>query len=251
MTFFVAFVALVIERFLDWSQLRNWQWFFTYQHKLEQSLGQLPSYLRLIAILLPPLIIAGILLLMAKGWMHHLIEFILQFLILFYCLGPRNFWADTLASFYSVDQFYTQSLSRILGVIFWFALLGPIGALLYRMVDLLAYHPTPSLAEPLSPKIASARSLENILNWPVTRFFAFIFALGGRFKLVFTHWKKKVLSGVMENEAILSECGEIAIDYQPQIDETATNDASIKAGLKLIDRSLVIFMILLTITLIL
>lgn len=68
-------------------------------------------------------------------------------------------------------------IERLFGVIFWFAVLGPVGALLYRLCQqlLINYKSDPVFS------LTAERMLE-LLNWLPKRFLAISFAITGHFE---------------------------------------------------------------------
>jgi len=72
-------------------------------------------------------------------------------------------------------------------VLFWFLLLGPAGALLYRLVALSAQGYSQQV---LSPSLASAAKWWlGVLNWPVAHLMTFGLALAANFDGVLAAWR--------------------------------------------------------------
>jgi AmpE protein len=67
-------------------------------------------------------------------------------------------------------------------VLFWFVLLGPCGALLYRLAQLLAA--TPAAEDP-----ARARKFAALLDWLPAHLMALALALASNFDAVFSAWR--------------------------------------------------------------
>src|SRR3990167_2969369 len=160
MTFIVIFIALIVERFFDCSHLRHWQWFSVYQQWIIQHRPKLSPHSFIIACIAPLLIITGLIEYSLSGWLYDLLKLIFSVIILLYCFGPRNLWIDSYASINAllhdeltlatqkiqtafgpidkshdaqvihkqlINKIYTESYQRIFSVVFWFALLGPVG----------------------------------------------------------------------------------------------------------------------------
>jgi len=72
-------------------------------------------------------------------------------------------------------------------VLFWFLLLGPFGALLYRLVALCAQ----GEAAKRLPEgaVRAAHATLAVLDWPVAQLMTLALALVGNFDSVFTAWK--------------------------------------------------------------
>lgn len=77
---------------------------------------------------------------------------------------------------------FGAALKRWFGVLFWFVLLGPAGALLYRLTQMLSC--IPELAErPIAQRAAA------ILDWAPAHLMALALALASNFDAVFTTWR--------------------------------------------------------------
>lgn len=85
-----------------------------------------------------------------------------------------------------IDAVFSESLRRWFGVIFWFAVLGIVGALLYRMVDWLR-----SEDYPLSDhqRVLLMR-MQQILNWPAAQLTTLALAIATDFDSVYSAWKQ-------------------------------------------------------------
>lgn len=273
MTFLVSFLALLIERFFDWSHVRQWRWYKKYQHYIISVLPVKNPFVALILVVLPLVLLIGFFQYLLKGWLYGFIPLLFNLFVLIYCLGPKNLWADIFScmnalvqadqsfaeeqlqkifgsslplaeSFHHdlLDLIFIEVNKRIFAVIFWFIVLGPLGAVLYRTVNLLVKEPQESEISDLSQK---ALFLQNILDWLPARILTFIFALSGQFVQVFLCWRQKVLQGLDSNNEILTQCGKAALGLFEEIPEDGSAE---KNAIGLIDRSLIIFLVLIALT---
>lgn len=276
MTFIVTLIALLIERFFDWSHLRHWHWYTAFQRIVTQKFAGQSPYLVLALTIFPLLIVIGLIDYFFEDAAYGFLKLIFQIVVLLYCLGPQNLWAD---SFFCINELekgdakfaadklktlfgrsdtsYSQSLHRyllnnifieanrrIFAVVFWFLLLGPVGAVLYRMVTLSI----PEAAkENVSTELSkTGRVVETVLDWLPVRVFTFIFALGGHFVQVFSCWRKKVHQGLSSNEAMLTNCGTAAVCDEDQ--GRVAEDGSVeKNAVSLLDRTFVIALVIVAI----
>lgn len=86
-----------------------------------------------------------------------------------------------------VEAVFVGALRRWFGVLFWFVLLGPFGALLFRLADLAC---TSEFASRLpSATAAGARGLRALLEWPVAQLMTWSMALVGNFDVVWQAWR--------------------------------------------------------------
>jgi len=275
MTFMVSLITLLIERFFDWSHLRQWHWFLAYQRAfLERLTGQSP-YLVLILTLLPLLVGVGVINFALQNVLFGFIKLAFQLVVVLYCLGPKNLWADSFASINAFTQgdahnaadklkaafginevpssqeahrlflnaIFIAANRRVFGVIFWYVVLGPVGAVLYRTISLSVTEG--AKVEALAILSAPARLFETLLDWVPVRIFTFLFALGGQFVQVLTCWRKKVLLGLDGNEILLEECGQAAVGIvEGKIPEAVAPET---AAISLLDRVFIIVLVLIAI----
>ena len=86
-----------------------------------------------------------------------------------------------------VEAVFRNALHRWFGVLFWFLLLGPAGALWYRLSAFSAEGP---FARTLpGENHAGARALFAALDWPVAQLMTLSMALVGNFDAVFNAWR--------------------------------------------------------------
>lgn len=97
------------------------------------------------------------------------------------CNGPDQWEAMHEVSFRAISY---RGFERIFAVLFWFAVLGAAGALLYRLIALTAR--SPEREEPLR---ALAMRLLWLLEWPAVRIYYLSVALAGNFVACVERWK--------------------------------------------------------------
>lgn len=276
MTFIVILIGLLIERFFDWSHIRNWTWYDTCQRFITQKFSTQSPYVILSLTILPLTLIVAIANVALQGFLYGFISLLFDLFILLYCFGPRNLWADTficinalergdaiaasdtLKIAFSVtavndsqqlhrqflDSIFKESNRRIFAIIFWFVVLGPAGAFLYRAVatastDVGRGNPPPDLVD-------SGSRVEAILDWVPIRIFTFMFALAGHFVQVLQCWRKYAMLGLAGNGVMLDECGTAALVNEGET--VLPEDCSAeKNAISLLDRVFVIAMVIVAI----
>jgi AmpE protein len=271
LAFLVLLIALLIERFFDWSHLRHWQWFGLLQRKIAERLPSKQPWLVLAAAVLPIMILTSLLSFLLVGVLYGVASLIFQLFILLYCLGPQNLWADAFACINAItkgdaknaseklkalfgiidissaqsmhkqllDHIFIESNQRVFAVVFWFVALGPVGAVFYRLVALIAQE-----RQTASPLVSEqAKKVEALLDWIPVRVFTFLFALGGQFSQVINYWRKKAIHCVHSNNALLTECGVAALGGDP--DGAVANDGSAERdAISLLDRVFIIVLVI-------
>jgi len=87
-----------------------------------------------------------------------------------------------------VEAVFRNALHRWFGVLFWFLLLGPVGALLYRLA---AFAAEGAYSRTLPAEtLAGAHALRAVLDWPVAQLMTLAMALVGNFDTVFYAWRE-------------------------------------------------------------
>lgn len=122
-----------------------------------------------------------------------------------------------------VEAVFGSALRRWFGVLFWFLLLGACGALLYRLIQLMAES---EYAERLPEATRDgARGLLALVDWPVAQLMTMSLALVGNFDTVIGAWKDADGARFKRGHAFLSAAArasvrsEIAEEAQELIEE--------------------------------
>jgi AmpE protein len=123
---------------------------------------------------------------------------------------------------------------RLFAVLFWFCLLGPMGAVLYRMTALSAENDAPFTLPALTAR--------RWLDWLPIRLFALLCALAGHFTAVFAIFKKHALDGIAANDTLLMECSAAALSATADPTEIPHEPRQAQA---LLDRVFIIGLVLL------
>jgi AmpE protein len=119
-----------------------------------------------------------------------------------------------------VEATVLNALRRWFAVLFWFLLLGPVGALAYRLLALLAVGPMRSLAT--VDCMAGARIVLGWLEWPVAQLMSLSMALVGNFDTAYKAWRQAhgnqwagstVFLGAVARASVSAELREDAHDY--------------------------------------
>lgn len=105
-----------------------------------------------------------------------------------------------------LDEAGYRGFERMFAVLFWFFILGPAGALLYRLVFIYSHN--------LQPADDLARRLRWMLEWPAVRLLGLSFALTGNFVGCFHRWRECVLCARRTTSAVLSPMilGALSVD---------------------------------------
>ncbi|HHO59589.1 MAG TPA: regulatory signaling modulator protein AmpE [Thiotrichales bacterium] len=265
-------LGLILDRmFLHLHELRDMTWFEYYSQKIcTLTKNRLPP-LQFMLILAPPLLIVLLVQVLLSGVMFNLPGFIFGIAVFIYCLGPaclvtdidayvhaREIGDDDEALHYagaiteraastSPDQQTTDvtrailyvANERIFSAIFWFVMLGPFGALLYRLTAQLSKQIE---YEELS---AFANYIQAIMAFIPARMLAMGYALTGNFDAAYHAYKGRLRSPDIShsNFDVLVSAGIGAMKDM----EMKSEIASIHAAQALVMRSVMVWIAVLAI----
>lgn len=249
MTFVVTLIALVVERFFDWSHIRNWNWFLQFERYIAQRLQGKHAGLILAASVLPIALLAALLAYILHDFLYGVMGLVFDLCVLLYCFGPRNLWAEVMGNpkiaqpvadkVFGVKNIFIAGNTRIFAVTFWYLFTGVLGAVLYRAITVVA-----QAGEPEDTR-QYAITAEAVLDWLPVRFFSLLFAAGPAFRKTLDCWRKNLPTGIDNNENTIAECGVSALNVNDA--ENAANGGMQKAAINVIDRTLVILLVLVAI----
>ena len=202
----------------DLHHLRDLSWLRAWVRRWPGAMDDDPAHAWPLILLPLLLVVACVLVQIALDHvLFGLPGFAFAVLVLFWCWGPRDLDADIEAVLKApdgerrraavqalrpdpasaplpfeaaalVEATFASALSRWFGVLFWFVLFGPAGALGYRLVQLLARQAT------ISAEIAPAerRQLDTaarVLDWAPAHLMALTLALVSEFDAVIRTWR--------------------------------------------------------------
>ena len=210
----IVFVLLLTHFAPDLKRLRNFSWLRGWQ---DQGAAQSSAELGLLITLGLPALLCLVVQLVLRGNVFGLPSLVFGIVVLFYCMGPRDLEQDVEAVDKApdsdrrseaaqalkpeemseplpfraeplVEAAFTAGLRRVFGVVLWFALLGPVGALLYRLAHLLAYTPAHAQALPAAQQ-SLAQKFARLLDWLPAHLIALALAIASDFDAVLKTWR--------------------------------------------------------------
>ncbi len=131
-----------------------------------------------------------------------------------------------------------EANNRLFAVIFWFMLLGPVGAALFRATVVLRRH----LRLIDSGFARSLDDLYRILIWPPARLVVLGFALAGSFVDTVSRWRAFSDIWQADSEALLVESGLGAIAHEPHADAGSPDVEGVIQLMALIKRTLMVWL---------
>jgi AmpE protein len=221
---FVTLIAVIVALALGHLahalalSVRQYGWFGQWMHWLDARFpddGFWRGRYGIVLALLPPLLVLLLFQLALDGPVYGLPALLFGIVVLFYAWGPSDLDLDVDAIVEARDPVerhaaasrlwspgeqvsldgpslvgavFRNAQRRWFGVLFWFLLLGPVGALLYRLVTIAAEGNAAHLLP--ADTVAGARGLLAVLDWPVGQLMTLSMALVGNFDAVFSAWKE-------------------------------------------------------------
>jgi AmpE protein len=229
----------------------------------------------MIAVTTAPVLIAHLLLAQDTfGWQFAYTAFAL--VVVFLCLGPRDLgsevdeYCDALdagdeararsvlvelseAELREVDEVeaveravFVQAPNRIFGVVFWFVLLGPVGAWLFRTSDLCRRRAAFENARDEASTSMVLRAINQIhalLMWLPVRLAALGYALSGSFDDAWESWRADggaAMSMHRRNDTLAATVGRAAMTGS--LDEPENSSQAARNAMRLVTRTLFIWL---------
>ncbi len=264
---------------LQLRELRFFDAFFDFGLARTKTLGSTAALLMLtllvLIVVLPVLAVSR--LLAGTGIAWDLPYLLFAVLVVFLCIGPRDLaseiedyckaldagdydearrvltelsesrHAQEPATNVVEDAVFMQATNRIFGVAFWFVVLGPVGAWLFRVTNLLRRRTV--FEAPRNPELAAAvlpavELLHGILAWLPARLAALGFALGGSFDDALESWRSFVLppgrAFYRGNDRLVAAVGKAAMTGVLQ--QPVNSSAAARNSLRLVMRTLFIWL---------
>ncbi len=139
------------------------------------------------------------------------------------------------------------AMRRLFAPVCWFVLLGPLGAALYRLNELLLRH-LGQREDTDGPLLQSSRRLQYLLDWLPARLIAVSLALAGNFDAIAQSWKhyrEQEEPATDDNTGLLRALAQSALLSWPEggeLDSTETPPV-VEDALALVWRSLVVWVL--------
>lgn len=197
-------------------------------------------------------------------------------LILFFCLGPRDLaseveeYCDALAAsddawaqrvltelcevehsgtdeVVAVEEaIFVQATNRFFGVLFWFIALGPVGAWLFRISDLLRRRVSfVANRDPDGVKLTlpAVDTIHGALVWIPARLAAIGYALSGNFDDAFNRWRSYELKSDLpfhrSNDEVVACVGKAAM--MGAMEDPSDPSVAARRAMQLVNRTLFIW----------
>jgi membrane protein required for beta-lactamase induction len=231
--------------------------------------------LGLIFVASAPVVVAHFLLAQdAFGWQFAYVVFAL--LVVFACLGPRDLDSEVDEYCRALDAGDTESATRVLielsearlrgadeteaveraifvqapnrvfGVVFWFVVLGPVGAWLFRTADLCrrrAAFEANRAPESQAPVLQAVAQIHGLLLWVPVRLAALGYALSGSFDEAVDGWRTGAAQPqplYRRNDTLAADVGRAAM--AGSLDQPENSSLAARNAMRLVTRTLFIWL---------
>ena len=243
MTLIVLLICLALQYYTNTAAvLPRYNWVTPYSQWLNSLLKNMPAgnnIWRFILLLIPPLAVVGIIDLLLHARIYGLLEFLFGLIVLLYCMKAENLHtqlrdyltalhqqdftkAKQAAEFYSETKqplqpaelcrnmtrlIYSKVITQVFSYIFWFALLGAYGVILYYVVS--------PLRQSAKENKTIGQQAQAILDWIPIRLAGLSYALVGHFGAGFSYWLKNFLTDLSHNDELAWKVGLAAQNKDP------------------------------------
>lgn len=263
-------LGLLFDRmFTHFHELRDMTWFEYYSQAISSLTRNKMPPVQFFLILAPPLLLILFIQVFLSGILFNTLSFVFGIAAFIYCLGPACLVSDIDAylharetgdddeAFHYAGVITERAAStapdqqtsdvtrailyvgneRIFSVIFWFVLLGPFGALLYRLTSQISKQQKPNEVA------AFAEYVQAIMAYIPSRMLASGYALTGNFDAAYHGYKERLRSNNISNSNydVLVATGFGAMKNMEMQDEIA----SIHAAQALVMRSIMVWVAIL------
>lgn len=274
MNLITALLALALETgFIDVDRYRKRDWFERYNGWLEARLGRLAYWdgpVGLLITLFIPLFLTGLAVYWAER-AHLVFGFALSLLALLYSFGPAvnallDRYIDALAANDEeqargalrqlltdpeedetdqsavIGAFMVRSHERLFAALFWFFVLGAVGALLHCLANNLSNR----CRDAQGGYAQATRDLQDLLMWPSARLLALGFALSGSLTGAFDGWRGVSGHSLETSREVIAATGLGALHYESGDERGQTNDVAwVNEAPALVNRTLILWLIVL------
>lgn len=268
MSLIVILICLGLQRYLDMPvPIIGYNWFKPYVSLLEKFFKNTPlwsGFAGVALVVLPVSLVAGLICWLTRHWILGLVHMLYAVAVLLYCLDARDYAkllsgylgkGDSATAHEQAEKFaghalpkteaaahkalteavFTKSLHQVFSILFWFLLLGPMGAVLYYVLALL------NKSDELKTFHKAGAQVLGIMDWVPVRLLGLSFALVGSFANVYKPWIKALQKTISKSNELGVTFGLAAIG----IDGKKESLETIKGAIDLCFRSQVVWVVVL------
>ncbi|MDJ0881505.1 MAG: regulatory signaling modulator protein AmpE [Gammaproteobacteria bacterium] len=277
MIFFSILIALLLERVTpQLIEYRQFSWLRDYYQWMQDviHIERLGTWLAFALLMLPPLLLVWLLTGLFENALFGLFELAFNVLVIFVCLGPKELDKEVDTYLDAIDvgdaqqqmnaasrltanapamelpaqvkqvcqSLFVEANRRIYAVLFWFVVLGPMAAVIYRVMEQW------SQQQILQDKVyALNQTLLGWIDWIPTHLTVFAYMISGSFDEGMQAFRRGAVSSIHvyeQNQELLQNVGLEAIAVHDVVNDQHAMEL-VRKSRGLILRSLVVWLILL------
>lgn len=281
MNFIAIMIALGVETFYKpITHWRDYQWFTRYEQWMFNKLEGFAFRDSPISVILIFGLVFVLTAVVATALYEFLaiLGFLLASLVLVYCLGPNDLDEDVQAYLHAIEHddeegaahhadkvngytvtgeptevlqkvkeaIFIQGNTRMLGVLFWFVVLGPAGALLFRLSDVQ----NRAYMDQQGEYAQANQRLFYILSWIPARLSVLGYAVVGSFIDTMSKWQGMSDFWQEDNNTLMIVSGAGALQHDDDnepADEGLLDTSEILEALSLVKRTIIFWLAVLAI----
>ncbi len=247
MTFTICLIALLLQRVLHFdNKLAKYDLFMMYYRWLHARFSQSTAWAGLtgvILVVLPGFILSIIFMMLIYHALGMVVYYVVSLFIVWYYLDARPLAKDSI-DHVSARDVLLQSYQRIFAILFWFAVLGVVGVILYTLLASLRIEleSQPQLSESENTLLESTAWCESVLDWIPVRLLGLTYALVGEFGATFALWSKTIFAKVGLAREQVVNWALVSLGYNPA--EELIVDAELAKSIEsLINRALLVWLV--------
>lgn len=286
MILFAILISLFLERgFAHLTAYRRFDWFESFSALMRKRIGEFGAVgeIALLAVLLPPVLLVAFADSVLRDVLFNLPALLFYTAVMFLSLGPRDLeqQVQSLLDAWDRDEdeklvseagvllgeapprephslqralseaILIQANERVTAILFWFVLLGPLGAVLFRLNCHLKNMPLAD-GETAGPFQNAAARLHDILSYVPAHLTALGYALAGSFVDAFHHWRSAAehwrgdWRAAVEGTLVSGGLGAVQFQFEQEQDleiDKFAFDHHLRALLGLIWRTLIVWVV--------
>ena len=265
----IIIIALLLERYYNVGMILSRTKLFSAYARLVNPLlvlcNKVSPFLALFIWIFIPIFVLAMIYYLVVGHVLGALVFVFNLVVLVFCLGPDTLYAkwqafcaakadpdaqvsqqlyhDLAATQLESDQnplvagLLWQAYSGVFAVLFWFAILGWPVAVLYRLVERVAYLPVVEGQDNRLQPVALW--VQQVLDWLPVRIMGLLYMLVGSFVHAFGVLFKYLPRGFAHNRALLLKVALTALSSDKIKEDDLGNTAIL-----MIERSLIVWIVI-------
>jgi membrane protein required for beta-lactamase induction len=153
------------------------------------------------------------------------------------------------------EAIFVQTNNRLFGVVFWFMLIGPAGAWLFRVSDLMRrravfeYRGRSESSGQVPDFVEALHTIYGVLAWAPARLLSIGYALAGSFEQALGEWRRQMQNASARffdtNDHLLASVGlgALGVTEEPDVLVALPDAERVRACMRLVGRALLVWLV--------